>query len=119
MNTATMTTTQQSPTWRLAPGQALRLPAVGRERWLRVLEGEVWLTLSSTPASGSDDTWLAPGGQSLLPAGREVVLEGHPRASFQLLEPARSINGASPSGIALSGWLKRLSLKPAPPCEAC
>jgi hypothetical protein len=112
-----MTVSQQSPSWRLAPGQALRLPAVGRERWLRVVDGEVWLTVSSTSAEPSEDTWLASGAQSLLPAGREAVLEGHPHATFHLLEPAAAA-GRAPAlrGWGAHQWLQRLSLEPGPAC---
>jgi hypothetical protein len=112
----TMTATQQSPTWRLRPGQALSLPAVRRARWLRVVDGEAWLTAASAPGQPAEDRWLQPGGLWLLPAGRDAVIEGHPRASFQLLEPA--LSAASPSWTQTwRAWWRRLSMQPAS-CEA-
>jgi hypothetical protein len=114
---ATMTATQQSPTRRLRPGEAVSLPAVRRARWLRVVDGEVWLTTGGEPGQPAEDCWLKPGGLWPLPAGRDAVVEGHPRASFQVLEPA--LSGASPSWKqAWRVWWQRLSLQPAP-CEAC
>ena len=117
MNAATMTTTQQSPTWRLAPGQALRLPAVSRERWLRVLEGEVWLTLSSTPASAP----TTPGSRRVAsrccrPAARWCWKAIRVRASSCSSRRARSRR--SPSGFALSGWLSGCAAGRRR-CEAC
>src|SRR5687768_4835180 len=97
MSPTNMITTQQSPTWRLGRGQALSLPAVRRARWLRVTDGELWLTGDGQPGEPAEDCWLGKGALSLLPADRAVVIEGHPRASFQLLEPvAAAVNGASP-----------------------
>jgi hypothetical protein len=112
MNSISMTNKQQSAapaTWHVGRGQALRLPAVGRARWLRVVDGEVWLTASGTPDDPAGDCWLRRDGLALLPAHRAVVLEGHPRASFQLLEPATAqLSGASPGASGWPRWLQRL-----------
>lgn len=122
MNAATMSYTQQSgpvstATWRVAPGQAMRLPPVRRARWLRVLDGELWLTFDGRPGEPPDDCWLGAGTLTPLPAGREVVLEGHPAAAFQLLEPA-PVSGASRSQ-AWRAWWRRLWQPPAGrPCQA-
>ena len=116
MNSIDMTNTQQSAmpaTWHVGRGQALRLPIVGRARWLRVVDGEVWLTASGTPDDPPGDCWLRRDGLALLPAHRAVVLEGHPHASFQLLEPAMTpLSAASKTSPTHASrwrrWLKRL-----------
>jgi hypothetical protein len=127
MNSISMTRAQRSAlpaTWHVGRGQALRLPAVGRARWLRVVDGEVWLTASGTPDDPPGDCWLRRDALALLPAHRAVVLEGHPQASFQLLEPAdASLSAASTSSSAVSGswpqWWRRLWPARAPSAQPC
>jgi hypothetical protein len=125
MNPLSMTSAQQSTSlWQVPAGAALRLPAVPRVRWLRVVAGEVWLTLDGSESEPPEDAWLVSGSLSLLPAGCEAVLEGHPAAQFQLLEPAADpLNSAPVCARAsvwpsLRDWIRRLSLEPDAPSFA-
>jgi hypothetical protein len=76
--------------WRLARGHALQRPGVRTARWLRLHEGELWVTaegrLGEPPP---EDWWVAPGGLLRLPEGRPVLAEAWQGASFELLEEAR------------------------------
>lgn len=74
--------------WTLAlgAGQARRLPAVPRTRWLRVVEGRLWLTASVAAPRVSEDLWLAAGHGWRIAPGVEVVVEGWPSAGLELLE---------------------------------
>lgn len=91
-------------TTRLAPGQALTLAAARTPRRLVVIGGRLWLTISG----GTDDHWLGAGEGLTLAAGKEVVIEGWPQVSFQLLQPApRRRAAAKPA----RGW--RINLAPA------
>lgn len=71
--------------WALPPGQAARLRAAPRARWLRVTAGRVWLTRSGAGLAG-EDHWLASGETLLLPAGSDWVAEGDPSARAVLLQ---------------------------------
>jgi hypothetical protein len=75
-----------APVWTLPRRQARRLVASTQTRWLRVLEGELWLT----PTSGeglpaSEDLWLRAGERLVLPPGAEFVAEGWRDSRFELL----------------------------------
>ena len=128
MNATVMNPTQESglrsSIWQLPVGAAIRLPAENRARWLRVVDGRVWLTLDARGDELPDDCWLEPGSLSLLPAGRDAVLEGHPAAQFQVLEPAAEpVSSTQPSVRAAAGpllrdWVRRLSLQPDAPSFA-
>lgn len=84
-----MTETQQShgataPVWTLARRQARRLAASRQTRWLRVLEGELWLT-PTAGAAASEDLWLRAGERLVLAPGVEFVAEGWRDSRFELL----------------------------------
>lgn len=87
------------PLWQTAPGQALKLPAVPSARWLRVREGELWVTADGRRgAPPPEDWWLVAGDCLRLPGGTAVLLEGWPVARFELLEEApRRAWGRSPA----------------------
>lgn len=78
MSLPLMTQSQQSidAAWALSEGRAIRIAAQGAVRWLRVLEGRVWLT--HTARQWKDvplDCWLLAGDCMALPAGQDAVLE--------------------------------------------
>jgi hypothetical protein len=91
-----------APVWTLAHRQARRLAAARQTRWLRVLEGEIWLTPSSTARRASEDLWLRAGQRLELPAGVEFVAEGWRDSRFELL--------LAPNPVAAFGaqWLRPL-----------
>ena len=101
---ALMTKSQQSESasWTLAPGQVRSLTTSG-ERWLRVLEGRVWLTLPGSIDEPAEDLWLEAGQGIELPEGSRVLIEGWPSARFQLLVPPQTCGGTP--------WLKRLGAR--------
>lgn len=68
--------------WHLPRGKALALPRASMARWIRLVEGQLWLTELGQP----DDRWLQPGDSLRLAPGVEVLAEGWPAASFELLE---------------------------------
>ena len=79
------------PLWRLARGQTLQLPATRAARWLRLREGQLWITAEGRAnAPPPEDLWLAPGECLRLPPGTAVLAEGWPVASFELLEEAHA-----------------------------
>jgi len=80
MASSLMIRTQQH----IGPGAALRVAAARRPRRLAVTAGQVWLTGEGIEG----DLWLRAGEQVALAAGVEVVAEGWPTASFDLLEAA-------------------------------
>lgn len=92
MSTQMMTAKQESDNlWRLRRGEALRLNIGPGMRSLRVREGRVWLTAGNGRADApGQDVWLAPGEDVLLPSGAEVVAEGWPQASFELIVPPQA-----------------------------
>lgn len=72
----------------LAHGEAVTLPATSRARRLRVIEGKLWVTLTSPVASS--DEWLARNEEFELPAGESAVIEAWPNARFEMLAPLHS-----------------------------
>jgi hypothetical protein len=94
MNRTTTLMSQASPPdplWRLAGGQALRLSAQPTARWLRVREGQLWVTADGRPGGPSpQDWWVQPGDSLRVPPGTPVLAEAWKGASFELLqEPCR------------------------------
>jgi hypothetical protein len=94
--TSPMTPTQESRVteWVVAPGRVRKLRIGPGARVLHVREGPLWLTTLGTRGAQPADLWLAAGDDCLLPAGADVVVEGWPRASFQLLVPPQDCGGA-------------------------
>ncbi|MDZ5460849.1 DUF2917 domain-containing protein [Azohydromonas lata] len=74
-----------APVWTLSRRQARRLAATRHRRFLRVLEGELWVTPSAGARSASEDLWLRAGQRLELPAGVEFVAEGWRDSRFELL----------------------------------
>jgi hypothetical protein len=74
-----------APVWTLSRRQARRLAATRHRRFLRVLEGELWLTPSAGARHASEDLWLRAGQRLELPAGVEFVAEGWRDSRFELL----------------------------------
>lgn len=136
---ASMTSTQQSaalpdgrpsglqPGWLLERGQALTLLPQAMPRWVRVVEGEVWLTLTARDGRGSDDWWLLRGDRWMLPSGAAAVLEARGRARFELLELPEPVSASRTSDASpgwrrlpalLRRWVQRASFEPQPTCPA-
>jgi hypothetical protein len=72
--------------WALPRGQARRLPAAPRGRWLAATHGRAWLTRSGSGPAREADVFVAAGQRHWLPAGSEWVVEGWGDAGFLLLE---------------------------------
>ena len=72
----------------VACGAAVTLPAISGARRLRVIEGKLWLTLTSPVASS--DEWLARDEVFDLPAGESAVIEAWPCARFEMLAPLQA-----------------------------
>lgn len=95
----TMTATQQrealaSPQWRLQRREAFTLRPAAQPRWLRVVEGELWLTRSAADGrSASEDCWLRAGERLQVPAGAEMVIEAWTASRFELLLQATGTIG--------------------------
>jgi hypothetical protein len=94
MNRTTTLMSQVSPPdplWHLPRGQALRLSAQCTARWLRVREGQLWVTADGRPGGPSpQDWWVQPGDSLRVPPGTPVLAEAWKGASFELLqEPCR------------------------------
>lgn len=68
----------------LVRGAAVTLRAASARR-LRVIEGKLWLTLTSPVASS--DEWLADGEVFDLSAGQTAVIEAWPCARYEVLAP--------------------------------
>lgn len=80
-----------APLWRVMAGRPQRLPAARTARWLRLHEGELWVTADGRrDAPPPEDWWLSPGQSLRLPPGTPVLIEGWPTASFELLEEPRA-----------------------------
>jgi len=75
--------------WHLPRGKALALPRAPMPRWIRLVEGRLWLTEAGGAGAAAEDRWLAPGDSVRLAAGAQVLAEGWPAASFELLEEPR------------------------------
>lgn len=69
----------------LVRGAAVTLPAASNARRLRVIEGRLWLTLTSPVASS--DQWIARDEVFDLSAGESAVIEAWPCARFEMLTP--------------------------------
>lgn len=102
-----MSRPQQSPApeqlsgWGLARGEARRLVIGPGPRWLKVEDGTVWLTVTATDGTVSDDQWLHAGEAVWLASGAELVLEGRGDARFALLVPPQACRGiAEPAPLA-------------------
>jgi Protein of unknown function (DUF2917) len=72
--------------WHLPRGKALALPEAPMPRWIRLVEGRLWLTEAGAPDALPEDRWLTPGDSLRLAPGARVLAEGWPAASFELLE---------------------------------
>ncbi|MFO6420722.1 DUF2917 domain-containing protein [Hylemonella sp. W303a] len=93
MNIVSMTNMHQTAQpwqWALPPRTATRIAAGSQPRWLRVVEGRVWLTQSGAGEHSAQDRggdlWLAAGQRHCLPPGAEWVAEGWPQARIEVLE---------------------------------
>lgn len=73
--------------WLLPRGEARRLSVGPGDRWLKVAEGQVWLTTAGSGDELAEDQWLKAGEQVWLADGSEVVIEARGEACFQLLVP--------------------------------
>jgi hypothetical protein len=107
MNTFIMSDSHQTSNpwaWQLAPRQATTLAAEAETRWLRVEQGNVWITRRNGPEQ-ADDIWLGAGESLALPAGSEWVLEGWPQARLSLLlEAPAALKGGAATGRAAGAW---------------
>ena len=92
--------------WALPHGQARRLGIGPGPRCLRVMDGQVWLTAQGALDRPAEDHWLRAGEQLWLPAGSEVVVEGHGQASFQLLVPPQACSGMGRLRAVWQQWLR-------------
>lgn len=113
-STATMTFEQQSTS--LAQHRVVHLASAGRKRYLQVLEGQVWLTVTADGSNASDDLFLAAGDSVELAPHEDAVLEAMSAARFQLAEPAQLVSAsASARGRwSLGALVQRLALTPKP-----
>jgi hypothetical protein len=89
--------------WSVDAGQVRTLHIGPGMRMLRVAAGPLWLTVSGTPDDPPQDLWLEAGDAVMLASGSEIVVEGWPSASFQLIVPPQACEPAS----ALSVWISR------------
>ena len=113
MTASIMTSTNQT-LWPLEVGQAQRLQAVRRARWIAVARGSVWLTRTGGGAAMDADVWLEAGDRHPLASGSEWVIEGWGGAAFELLE--------APPQRARVGWRNALTAparSPSPRPAAC
>lgn len=92
MNSSLMTSTQQSTDtlWHLGRGESIRLDIGPGERQLRLRAGRLWLTSQGNTDAPPDDVWLEPGDDVVLRDGSQVVAEGWPQASFELVVPPQA-----------------------------
>ncbi|NML13633.1 DUF2917 domain-containing protein [Azohydromonas sp. G-1-1-14] len=88
-----------APVWTLARRQARHLGAARQTRWLRVLEGELWLTRTATDAAASEDLWLRAGDRLALAPGAEFVAEGWRDSRFELLLAAPAARPRAAAGL--------------------
>lgn len=92
-----------STLWSLAAGQALTLSAAPAARVIEVKRGRLWLTRRGRLGQPALDHWVRAGERITVGADDEVVVEGWPRAQFEVLERARPT-----SRSRFSDWLERL-----------
>ena len=106
MNTALMISDQQSGAtlWHLGTGQSMRLAIGPGRRHLRVREGRLWLTGEGSDDAAAEDVWLGPGEDVVLPEGAQVVAEGWPKASFELIVPPQACAAATSSARRAFAW---------------
>jgi len=90
--------------WSVGEGQVRTLRIGPGTRVLRVTAGPLWLTVSGTPDDPPQDLWLQDGDAVVLDSGSEIVVEGWPTASFQLIVPPQACSAASSS---ISAWISR------------
>ena len=90
--------------WSVGAGQVRTLRIGPGMRVLRVAEGPLWLTVSGTPDDPPQDLWLEGGEAVLLDSGAEIVVEGWPAASFQLIVPPQACATASSS---VNAWISQ------------
>jgi hypothetical protein len=76
--------------WHVPRGKALALPQAPMPRWIRLVEGRLWLTEEGRSDAVPEDRWLSPGDSLRLAPGTQVLAEGWPSASFELLEEPQS-----------------------------
>lgn len=110
MNEQLMRKVQRSSdsVWALAERSSTTLRIGPGPRVMQALAGRLWLTSSGNDDEASLDVWLEAGDSIELPDGLEVVLEGWPRARFQLLvPPCRRHAGRSTPGTHFGAWLRR------------
>jgi hypothetical protein len=119
--TSTLMRNSQQAAWSIGVSSesALRVPAADHARWLTVTDGRLWLTADGEPCRPSDDVWLDAGQGVVLPAGADAVLEGAPRARFQLVE---AVVSRRQRGVFVRRWLRGARrawlTAPAAPCAA-
>lgn len=90
--------------WSVGAGQVRTLRIGPGVRMLRVAEGPLWLTQSGTPEDPPLDLWLQRGDAVMLDSGSEIVVEGWPSASFQLIVPPQ---GCASATARVSAWVSR------------
>jgi len=93
--------------WSVGAGEVRTLHIGPGMRLLRVAEGPLWITVSGTPDDPPQDLWLESGDAVLLDSGSEIVVEGWPAASFQLIVPPQACSSQRSS---VSAWLSRQRL---------
>lgn len=74
--------------WSLVAGSARRIDAIGAPRWLRVDDGNVWLTATQGDLGEHPDVWLSGGESVRLPAASQWVIEGRGPARYTLMQEA-------------------------------
>lgn len=87
MSAAHLSAGREAAHWSLGRGEAQRLDIGPGPRFLRVAEGQVWLTTAGQGEQMGEDRWLDAGESTWLADGSEVVLEAWGEARFQLLVP--------------------------------
>ena len=109
MNNSLMISTQQSDgtLWRLGAGESMRLAIGPGMRHLRVREGRLWLTGEGNDDVAAEDLWLTPGQDVVLPEGSQVVAEGWPQASFELIVPPQACASSTSARRAFAWWSRR------------
>ena len=106
-------------TWSLPAGNATRLTAEARPRYLAVTGGVAWLTRTGDGAEPSEDRWISAGGGMWLPAGSEWVVEGRASAAFALYQlPLSAAARPSPLAWLRAAW-QRLGRAPSPAPQHC